>query len=53
MCIYICYCIYLPEPYCVGEYFIDVYPSQSDDECKNGEIVSAIVDKVCTYVSNM
>ena len=46
-------CIYLPEPHCVGEYMIDVSPSQSgtnDDECKNREIVSAVVDKVIMFM---
>ena len=47
VCIYVL--SYLPEPHCVGEYLIDVSPSQSDrndNECKSREIISAIVDKV-------
>ena len=46
----------LPEPYCVGEYIIDISPSQSvsnDNECKRREIVSAVVDKVISYVYAM
>ena len=41
----------LPEPHCVGEYLIDVSPSQDkDSECKNREIVSAVVDKVIMFM---
>ena len=55
MCVSMYVLSYLPEPHCVGEYLIDVSPSQSDrndNECKSGEIISVVVDKVSTYVSN-
>ena len=38
------------EPQCIGEYEIDISPSQNDEECKNKEIITATVDKVNGYM---
>jgi len=48
--LYIVMYISVLEPQCIGEYEIDISPSQNDEECKNKEIITATADKVNGYV---
>ena len=50
--LYIIKCISIPEPQCIGEYVIDLNPSQMNDnnDCKNAEIITATIDKVSICV---
>ena len=40
------------EPFCIGEYLIDIIPDRKDTNCRQGELVTATVtvDKVCKNV---